>query len=265
MASARITILREPSLNDAAKALESALSRRSLIVMLCRCSAEYTGRGSSRLGPGDRLVVVKGDGAVLLHRPRGYAPVNWQPDSRVVKISLGSGEMEIVSIRERPREVLRIRVERVYAIMAAEGLADEAEFVEYFSEEELRDYIARNPEIIEPGLRAVNVERKLGRGYADIVAEDREGSYVVIEVKRVTAGVDAVRQLKGYVDYLSRISRGRKVRGILVAPAISRDALLLLNTFKLEYKTIDPAKLYKLAASRRESKSQKQLTEFMGD
>ncbi len=243
----RLSVETNPSLNRAEVLLREAVAKKKLVIILGRCKALYHGRGASRLGWGDRLVIVKPDGAVLVHRPTGYSPVNWQPDSQAITVEVTDEGLMLRSVRGRPREVLEVYFSTFYMVTVAEGLEDVAEFIEYMDEAEIRDYLARHPEEIEPGLRVLRTERPLGPGYVDIFAVDREGRTVIIEVKRVTAGRDAVLQLKGYVDALKKENPGAPLRGILVAPSITKEAKSLLQALGLEYKQIELAKLYKKA------------------
>ncbi len=229
---------------DLARELNEALRRRALILVLGRCRVAYEGRSASRLGEGDRLVVVKPDGAVLVHRPTGYSPVNWQPDSKVVAFAPSGDSLVLRSVRERPREVLEVVFTRVDAALVAEGMEDPAELVMYLDERELRDYLARHPELIEPGLRVVSVERPVGPGVVDILAVDSRGRTVVVEVKRATAGREAVLQLARYVEALRRLNPGAPVRGVLAAPGITRQALELLNSLGLEFRRVSVERVY---------------------
>ena len=245
----QLTLMLNPPLREAASVIADAVAKHRLLIVLGRCSVRYTGRGASRLGPGDRLVIVKPDGAVLVHRPRGYSPVNWQPESSSITAEETGEGLLLRSVRGRPREVLEVLFTRLDLVLAVEGLEDTAEFIEYLDESEIRDYLAEHPEEIEEGLHVIRKERPIGEGYADIVARDRAGNYVVIEVKRVTAGKDAVLQLHRYVEALRRENPEAKVRGILVAPSIAKDARTLLNSLGLEYKQIDVQRLYRKIAA----------------
>lgn len=72
-------MLETPSLEKAYRAVKRGISRRRTVVVIGSCSVNYEGRASSRLEPGERIVLFKSDGSALVHRPRDYAPVNWQP------------------------------------------------------------------------------------------------------------------------------------------------------------------------------------------
>ncbi len=265
---ARVRLYSSLPLEAAHHVLSEALSRRAMVVALCRCRVQYEGRGSSRLGEGERLLIVKPDGVVLVHRPRGHQPVNWQPESRSIEVRLGGGSLLLRSVRERPREVLEVYIDSVEALVVAEDVRDEAEFIEYLDEHEVRDILARHPEELEEGLRVLRVEKPVGQGYVDIFCVDREGRPVIVEVKRVTAGREAVLQLKRYVDAVKSENPGVEVRGILAAPSIAKEALILLRSLGLEYRRIDPAKLYKRYRSelrrRGGGSSARSLLSFLG-
>ncbi|MFQ5999898.1 MAG: endonuclease NucS, partial [Candidatus Bathyarchaeia archaeon] len=70
--------LQNPGVRRAAEFIREALSERKALIIVGNCWVDYRGRASSKLEPGERIVVIKGDGSVLVHRPVGYEPVNWQ-------------------------------------------------------------------------------------------------------------------------------------------------------------------------------------------
>ncbi len=251
-------------LESALPILRDAFTRKKLVVMLCRCSVVYEGRSATILGEGDRLVIIKPDGAVLVHRPKGYSPVNWQPDSQLLEAKLEGDTLVVRSIRAKPREVLEIRVTRIDSLVVVEGMKDDAEFQELIDEAEIRDTLAKHPELIEPGLRVTAVEKKIGEtGYADIYGVDAQGRHVIIEVKRVTAGRDAVEQLKRYVETLKRENPQAPIRGILVAPSLTDPARRLLEEYGLEYRKLDLRRIRKLIEEERRASKQPSLLSFV--
>jgi endonuclease len=99
----------------------------------------------------------------------------------------------------------------------------------FVAEAHLRDYLAEHLDVIEPGLElfadehgSVGVEYATPIGRIDILAIDRAGGLVVVELK-VGRGADAVcGQLLRYKGWVSRhLANGRSVRGIIVARTIS--------------------------------------------
>lgn len=105
---------------------------------------------------------------------------------------------------------------------------------EFAYEHDLRDYLARNLNIIEPSLKLYSdegitgVEFPVGGRYIDILAVDQAGDYVVIELK-VSKGYDrVVGQLLRYVSWIKKnhAEPGQGVRGIIIAKQISEDLRL---------------------------------------
>ena len=94
----------------------------------------------------------------------------------------------------------------------------------------LRDFLASNLNVIEDGLQlyadedgaANGVEYKIDMGRIDILAEDRDGGLLIIELK-VDRGPDEVcGQIMRYVGWVKRhLANGRRVRGLIIARHIS--------------------------------------------
>ena len=64
----------------AAEKIRDGLRSKSLVILVGLMEVFYEGRAASSLGEGERLLIVKQDGSMLVHRPMGYEPVNWQED-----------------------------------------------------------------------------------------------------------------------------------------------------------------------------------------
>jgi RecB family endonuclease NucS len=69
-------------LEEAAERLREGIRSRSLMVLVGLMEVFYEGRASSSLGEGERLLIIKQDGSVLIHRPTGRLAVTLiQPTS----------------------------------------------------------------------------------------------------------------------------------------------------------------------------------------
>jgi hypothetical protein len=109
-----------------------------------------------------------------------------------------------------------------------------AEASRFAYEHDLRDYLARNLSLIEPGLKlyseegVTGVEYPAGGRFIDILAVDDAGQYVVIELK-VSKGYDrVVGQLLRYIGWIEKhhAEPGQQVRGVIVAKEITEDLVL---------------------------------------
>ena len=235
-----LNVIDHPANDEALEAIRSALSRRRMIIIAGNCWVDYQGRARSTLNPGERVIIIKEDGSVLIHRPRGYEPVNWQPPGCIFHSGIDGDVLFIRAVRRRPRETLQIFFDQIY-LLAEMSLTDEGRFSLYASEEDMQEAIIIQPSLIEEGLRPITYEKRVDPGFIDVYAVDRDGRMVVIEIKRRTAGREAALQLSRYVDSLKR-TVNREIRGILVAPKIAKGVQKMLVTLGLEYKRLDPKK-----------------------
>ncbi|MFP3218533.1 MAG: endonuclease NucS [Acidianus sp.] len=205
-----------------------------VITLFGLCKILYAGRASSIATYSSRLITFKPDGSVLVHSNKKLKPVNWQPSSSEVKVELGD-ELKIYVERKRPREVLEILMPIVYYLSLSK--VDEGEFHLFGSESEMVEEVVKNPELISRDFIPLEREYQTPFGKIDLLGVTSTG-YLVLEFKRAQAGLEAVSQLKRYVDYLSW--KGEKVRGGIVAPSISKSALKLLKKYELEYFQLSP-------------------------
>lgn len=248
----------DPRLSEAAEILEKAFRSRSFVLVIGKCRVDYEGRASSTLEWGERMTMVKQDGSVLVHRPTGYEPVNWQPPKCVVKVKLNDSGVVLSASRSQPRENVSIEFQQI-SLMVTGSLADSGEFALHVTEEQMKQAILTAPDLVEAGLKPLQEEKSLGEaGFTDIFAEDKEGRLVVVEIKRNAASKDAVLQLERYLDTLRR-KVNRPLRGIIVAPELRKSAQPTLNSLMLEYVRLAPEKCFSVLKSRRDMK----LSHFM--
>lgn len=232
--------LQRPDHETAREWLSAAIDRGDMITVFGRCTVEYDGRASSHLGPGDRLVVCKPDGTILVHTEEGQQPVNWQPPGCTHESVLAEGDLEIQSYRDSPEEELFVTFERVRQVTTFD-VTDDHELSLSGSEEDLRRRILDDPDLVEEGFVPLATERETPAGAVDIYGEDRNGATVVVELKRKRVGPDAAGQLARYVEALKRdLHADAEVRGILVSPSVTDRARELLAKKGLEYVALTP-------------------------
>ena len=108
---------------------------------------------------------------------------------------------------------------------------DEVSEQAFAAEADLRDFLAANLTVIEPGLRLYEqaerkgVEFPVDQGRIDILAIDAKGTYVVIELKLSCGRAKALGQLLYYMGWVDREKGKGHCRGIIVAREISNELL----------------------------------------
>jgi RecB family endonuclease NucS len=231
-------ILENPDLREASRAIKSGISKHRTVIITGRCSVDYAGRASSRLEPGERVVLIKPDGSALVHRPRDYSPVNWQPSGSLFRTRQTKNGLNIRVYRRKERETIEILFTEV-GLVAVLDLVDSGEFSLYATEKDMQEAILFKPEILEEGFRPITKEMAVDPGFIDIIGVDKDNVLTVVEIKRVKATKDAVMQLKKYMDVID-LDETRRVRAILVAPEIARGVEKLMKTMGFEYHQITP-------------------------
>ena len=74
-----IIFYEKPTVDDATKMVKKAIASRKMLILVGSCRVNYKGRASSKLESGERVLIIKEDGSILVHRSKGYEPINWQP------------------------------------------------------------------------------------------------------------------------------------------------------------------------------------------
>ena len=229
-----------PTLAEAAALIAKAFKQRRTLVVAGNCHVHYAGRAKSMLEPGERLLIIKADGSLLVHRPVGYEPVNWQPSGSIFHVQTREDTLDVRAVRQKPREKVTVTFSSVYMVSAL-SLADAGEFMLHASEKEMHRAILLKPALLEAGFKPISYEKKVEPGFVDVYGVDEAGRLVVVEVKRKTAGKEAALQLAKYIDAI-KVKANRELRGILVAPSLGKDVQRLLETLGLEFKALDPKK-----------------------
>jgi RecB family endonuclease NucS len=229
----------QPTLDDAATTIECAIEQDLFVTVFGRCRVDYDGRATSTLEAGDRLVVLKPDGTVLVHTDEGQQPVNWQPPGCSHDVSTADG-LAIESVRETPDEELVVTFDSVTHV-AAFDVTDDEDLSLDGTENDMRDRILDDPSLLEAGFEPRATERDTSAGAVDIYGVDSEDNAVVVELKRRRVGPDAVSQLNRYVTALGRdLHADKDVRGILVAPSVTDRCDTLLDRHGLEFVSLSP-------------------------
>jgi RecB family endonuclease NucS len=228
---------------------KAAFRDGAMLTVEARCEVEYEGRTSGHLGPGDRHLAAKPDGTCLVHHPTGHQPINWRPGGGTVSArtseagAAGTGaesasgdepraDAVLLARRTNPSERVEVRISEAYGLTRFDA-TDGATYEESGTEAEMHEYIERNPDVLEEGLRIVEHERESKYGFIDFFARDDEGTPVVVEVKRIQATLNHFDQLQRYVSIYQETND--EVRGMLVAPSASERVERALRDNGLEF------------------------------
>lgn len=230
--------LKSPSNEEAVNILKGGFKDHRSIIIVGSCSINYKGRASSQLGEGERIIILKPDGSALIHRPKDYPPVNWQPPGSLFRIKLDNDSIGLRIFRKKENEVIEVKI-RSIILLAVLDLKDVAEFNLYASEKDMQEAILIQPSLIEDNFRPITSERHVEPGFIDVMGYDKKNVLTIIEIKRKKATKKDVMQLKKYIDSLN-VGEKRNIRGIMVAPDLVKGSQELMSSFGYEFKLVTP-------------------------
>ena len=119
-------------------------------------------------------------------------------------------------------------------LVEKDGLEGDAE-QRFEFEKQLRDFLQNNLYTIEQGLKLYEdagrngVEFHVDNGFIDILAIDKNGRFVVIELKLSTGRNKAIGQLLYYMGWVDANLGHAPCRGLIIAREISQDLVLAVQ------------------------------------
>jgi RecB family endonuclease NucS len=211
---------------------------KTMILFIGNCMVDYRGRARSLLDWGERIVMIKQDGTVLVHRPVMREPVNWQPTGSKTDFNVKDERLILSSRHTNPPEKMKI-IFRSLKIAIVSSLNDNANLAITGMEADVVNQIISDPDMIEEGLRISKREKHVKSGMIDLFGYDKDHVPVIIEVKRSLASISAVQQLRMYVYDVKKDIKKANVRGILCAPRVPDMVKKLLSDYDLEWKEVE--------------------------
>ena len=202
--------------------------------MIADCSVDYSGRLDAHLPRARRLLMIKADGAFLVHSDGGsYKPLNWMTaPCRLEKLAPSEQEQaDGVSqvwkvLQDKSDDQLVVRVFEICAELE-QDLGEDPGLIKDGVEDHLQQLLAEQlSQILGEGWILGRREQPTAIGPVDLLVYDPSGKPVAIEVKR-RGGIDGVEQLTRYLELLGRDSRFAGIRGIFAAQEITKQAQIL--------------------------------------
>lgn len=117
---------------------------------------------------------------------------------------------------------------------------EETEVVNGVSESEIEASIISDLEILEKGLELVDHRYSTPVGNIDILCRDKNGNFVVVELKRGKGSYEVVGQIQKYMGWVSEnLVKDKQVRGIIVVKDYDQELEYAIKgkDFPIEIKT----------------------------
>ena len=201
--------------------------------MIARCSVDYAGRLSAHLPLATRLLMVKGDGSLLVHSDGGsYKPLNWMSPPCTLQSADPDDDQRAAGVTEvwkvthaKTADQLVVSIHEVIHD-SAHDLGVDPGLVKDGVESHLQQLLAEQIELLGDGYRLVRREYMTAIGPVDILATDGTGRSVAVELKR-RGDIDGVEQLTRYLELMNRDPRLAPVAGVFAAQEIKPQARTL--------------------------------------
>ncbi|WP_353828770.1 endonuclease NucS [Agromyces sp. SYSU T0242] len=202
-------------------------------LVIARCSVDYAGRLSAHLPLAIRLLMVKGDGSLLVHSDGGsYKPLNWMSPPCTLAVAepdddqAAAGVVELWKVTHaKTADQLVVSIHEVLHD-SSHDLGVDPGLVKDGVESHLQRLLAEQIELLGDGFRLVRREYMTAIGPVDILATDDAGRSVAVELKR-RGDIDGVEQLTRYLELMNRDPRLAPVSGVFAAQEIKPQARTL--------------------------------------
>ncbi|GAA2466322.1 endonuclease NucS [Agromyces mediolanus] len=202
-------------------------------LVIARCSVDYAGRLSAHLPLATRLLMVKGDGSLLVHSDGGsYKPLNWMSppctlaESEPDEEQAAGGITQVWTVtHKKTADRLIVKIHEVLHDSAHE-LGIDPGLQKDGVEAHLQQLLAEQIERLGDGYTLIRREYMTAIGPVDILATDEAGASVAVELKR-RGDIDGVEQLTRYLELMNRDPRLAPVRGVFAAQEIKPQARTL--------------------------------------
>jgi endonuclease len=232
--------------------VEETLRCAGVLTAFVHCQVIYSGRAEAELPWGDRLIVIKGDNTLLIHQPTGGNPINYlRPGSKI-----GFEDHTLVASNMGSKDSIMVEITKVYSCMF-QRLEDGQKQVLSGTEAEMSDFIRDHPHLISPDFKPLSREEHTKYGFIDVFGHDKNGTLIIVECKRYAASLDAVTQLRRYVEKMMQLRGTQSIKGVIAAPKITPNALQMLKDWGYSYAVVEPPKRLE-----KHKKNQKRLGEF---
>jgi RecB family endonuclease NucS len=207
-------------------------------LIVARCEVTYSGRLNAFLPESTRLLMLKDDGAVLVHADAGgYKPLNWMTAPTSVE-ELGD---TLVVRKLKTEDVLEIRLAEVLSDVVHD-MGESAALQKDGVERDLQEELAAAPASLGEDLTLVKREWSTEVGPVDLMCRDESGEWVAVEIKRIGT-IEAVEQLTRYLGFIREDPAKSACRGILAAQKLKPQAVALAESRGIRCVEVDLALL----------------------
>lgn len=237
-------------------AVEEAQKKGLSLVAFVHCAITYSGRAEAHLPRGDRMLIIKQDGVLLIHQPVNGSPINYLKAGCTLSFEKVDDHIMLHAKSNDQKEFLDVEIYRVFDYLLRR-LEDGQKQELQGTEKDMSDMIRDNPELISEDFKPLSREEHTKVGFIDVFGHDSKGNIIVVECKRYAASLACVTQLRRYVEKIQELKGTPNVKGVMAAPSITPNAMTLMQEWGFSWARVEAPKRLE-----RHSKGQSRLGDF---
>lgn len=202
-------------------------------IIVAECAVDYSGRLTAHLPQAKRVLMIKGDGSILVHADGGsYKPINWMSPPCSIASSTPSSEQREQGITEvwtvcahKTDDKLVVSIFQIFEDIQAD-LGEDPGIQKDGVEAHIQKLLSEQVDLVEAGAVLVRREFPTAIGPVDLMLRTRDGRHIAVEIKR-RGEIDGVEQLTRYLDLLARDAHLQPIEGVFAAQSIKPQARVL--------------------------------------
>lgn len=152
------------------------------------CGVEYSGRGKTTSSRGNRLIMLKSDGTVLIHRDKGIIAMNYMGGTKKSDVteSIVDGQLHIIA--KANDETIDVTIYDMAFDMTFDDMDEEGDaLTRHGTERQMQAWLSRQTNFSSTfgdGCTFLEREWQTGKGPVDLLGIDPDGRLMLIETKR---------------------------------------------------------------------------------
>lgn len=191
------------------------------------CEVHYLGRGETLLPRGVRLLLIKADGSVSIHRDKGMRPLNYMPKTSDMFDVVGDDGVRHMIFSHKD-ESLDVTVHGVLFETHLDGFGDE-DLERYGTEDQLQEWLSADDHlsrVMGDDTEFVCREYETGKGPVDVLGM-RDGRATLVEVKRFARRSDTFQLLRYREALVERCADAREFGDSTLPTLVPRSEVTL--------------------------------------
>ncbi len=161
---------------------EEAMRKNNAVMLSAKCEVWYSGQVESYLPLGDRMILIKDDGVMVVHQPQGNNPINYLKPGATYSMTAMEGHLFLNGNNIKLKEYMDVKIQKIH-FMHSMKLEDGQSIQVAGTEEDMAKMLMEKPNMIEQGFKPVSQEEQTKFGYIDVFGVDKNGILTVVECK----------------------------------------------------------------------------------